>query len=451
MSDIANSPAKSARPFLEGLPGLSARFVEGVVLLVSFAVVFLGVLFLISALSLQHSVQTNTDPQTPATIGAVRLDIATLDSIDEQSAALTDQLNALRAERAAHQKTVIDQETKMLILRGNVKSIVRSVVAKYPYDPAVSGILPKLTANLQDWQTLGQSVDSLIEEAKAKEKAAPPETDAQRSSPSFVAELSSAVSAPLQDFTLAKELYVDASSRDQADGAAEDKLHAQLANIAPAGRLKDPSYRSVVEDFRAFKWLVGSHLFDVVLVPNTMLVLMLSIFMGMLGSLIYLAREMILFGEIKKPSEMLFRIGLGAAVALSLYFFASAGVLALSQSSAGQGNSDMSPYLISFLGITAGYLSDRVTAWMRDVGERTFKLEETKEPDRWGVGLAQQIAQQNLATDQIAAGIGSDRGEVQAWIDRRKPVPGAMQPLLSAYLRVHPFALFTDIKPESVP
>jgi hypothetical protein len=88
---------------------------------------------------------------------------------------------------------------------------------------------------------------------------------------------------------------------------------------------------------------------------------------------------------------------------------------------------------------------------MRDVGERTFKLEETKEPDRWGVGLAQQIAQQNLATDQIAAGIGSDRGEVQAWIDRRKPVPGAMQPLLSAYLRVHPFALFTDIKPESVP
>ncbi|MGD0867893.1 MAG: hypothetical protein ABSA49_20345, partial [Rhizomicrobium sp.] len=338
MSDIANNSEKPAKPFLERLPGLSARFVEGVVLLLSFAVVFVGVLFLISALSLQHSVQTNTDPQTPATIGSVRLDIATLDSIDEQSASLTDQLNALRGERAAHQKAVIDQETKMLILRGNVKSIIRSVVTKYPYDPAASGILPKLTANLQDWQTVGQSVDSLIEEAKAKEKATLPGTGAQRSTPGFVAELSSAVSAPLQDFTLAKELYVDASSRDQADGAAEDKLHAQLANIAPAGRLKDPSYRSVVEDFRAFKWLVGSHLFDVVLVPNTMLVLMLSIFMGMLGSLIYLAREMILFGEIKKPSEMLFRIGLGAAVALSLYFFASAGVLALSQSSAGQGN-----------------------------------------------------------------------------------------------------------------
>jgi len=51
MSDIANNSAKLAKPFLERLPGLSARFVEGVVLLVSFAVVFLGVLFLISALS----------------------------------------------------------------------------------------------------------------------------------------------------------------------------------------------------------------------------------------------------------------------------------------------------------------------------------------------------------------------------------------------------------------
>ena len=451
MSDIANSPVKSARPFLERLPGLSARFVEGVVLLVSFAVVFLGVLFLISALSLQGSVQTNTDLQTPATIGSVRLDIATLDSIDGQSASLTGQLNALRAERATHREMMIDQESKMLNLRSGVQSIIRSVEARYPYDPAASGSLPKLTGNLQDWYGLDQSVDAFIEEAKTKEKPAPPEAGAQRSNPGFVAALSSALSAPMQDFTLAKELYDDAESRDQADEVTEKKLVPQLENPQLPDRLKNASYRSVVEDFRAFKWLVGSRLFDVVLVPNTMLVLMLSIFMGMLGRLIYLAREMILFGEIKKPSEMLFRIGLGAAVALSLYFFASAGVLALSQSPAGQGNSNMSPYLISFLGITAGYLSDRVTAWMRDVGERTFKLEDTKEPDRWGVGLAQQIAQQNLATDQIAAGIESDRGEVQAWIDRRKPVPGAMQPLLSAYLRVHPFALFTDIKPEGVP
>ena len=149
--------------------------------------------------------------------------------------------------------------------------------------------------------------------------------------------------------------------------------------------------------------------------------------------------------------EMFYRIGLGAAVALALFFFASAGVLTLSQSSSGKAVTDMSPYLISFLGITAGFLSERTTAWMREVGEKTFKLENGPQRSRWAMGLAGELAKQTVTPGMIAAATGLQASDIEAYASLQKAAPDRDQSLIAAYLRLHPSALFTDIDPRAAP
>ena len=95
---------------------------------------------------------------------------------------------------------------------------------------------------------------------------------------------------------------------------------ADVPKLVGAARLGNESYRTVVEDFRTFEALVGKTLFGIVLIPNPVLCCCWPVFMGMLGSLIYLARQLVIEREDVRAHEMLYRIGLGAAVALALFF-----------------------------------------------------------------------------------------------------------------------------------
>jgi hypothetical protein len=179
-----------------------------------------------------------------------------------------------------------------------------------------------------------------------------------------------------------------------------------------------------------------------------MLVLLLAISMGMLGSLIYVARSVVLEDAVVGGHEIFFRIGLGAAVALALFFFSSAGVLAMSQDASDKSQIDMSPYLISFLGIMGGYLSDHVTTWMQEVGKKAFKLEST-EPDRWAIRLKDRISEQGLTCEDVAKIIDDDTAEIEAWAHGVRPVPPQAQQALALCLRLNASQLFTDLAPHT--
>ena len=213
--------------------------------------------------------------------------------------------------------------------------------------------------------------------------------------------------------------------------------------------LANGSYWSLTEDLLAFKNQVGDFAYNIVALPRMMLVLILSIFMGVLGSLIYLSKDFLARPDAHGFWAIVFRICLGACVAFALFFFAAAGMLALSQGPAGGGEqADMSPYLISFLGITGGYLSDHVTDWMRQVGENAFKVERRDRPARWAVGLDAALRAAGLDGAALAAACDVDAADVSQWIALKKPVPGDKQALVAAFLRTHPSHLFTDIAPE---
>jgi hypothetical protein len=229
---------------------------------------------------------------------------------------------------------------------------------------------------------------------------------------------------------------------------ALDSQHRQLdADSQQSGTpLANGAYWSLAENFRTFKSLVGEAGYDVIALPRMMLVLLLSIFMGILGSLIYISKDFYQDPDRRGFWSITFRIGLGAGVAFALFFFAAAGMLAMEQAKAGS-QTDMSPYLIAFLGITGGYLSDRVTQWMRETGERAFKIKEDGPPDRWAVGLADGLKASGQDSAALAAAAGAENADTDAWIALTKPVPGDKQALIAAFLREHPSKVFTDIAP----
>jgi hypothetical protein len=224
--------------------------------------------------------------------------------------------------------------------------------------------------------------------------------------------------------------------------------HKQLDDNSEATGtpLANGAYWSLTEDFRTFKSLVGDTGYNIIALPRMMLVLLLSIFMGILGSLIYITKDFYQDPDRRGFWSIIFRIGLGAGVAFALFFFAAAGMLAMAQAKSGA-QSDMSPYLIAFLGITGGYLSDRVTQWMREMGESAFKIKGDGPPDRWAVGLAAGLKAGGLDNAALASSVGVPAADADAWVAMTKPVPGDKQNLVAAFLREHPSRVFTDIAP----
>jgi hypothetical protein len=256
----------------------------------------------------------------------------------------------------------------------------------------------------------------------------------------------------LQVYTAAHAQYDASISGAQSLKAQLDALTKQKSeldeSVAPKGSaLANDDYWNLCEDFYSFKTLVGDWAYKIVLLPKMMLILTLSIFMGILGSLIYLSQEFVRNPDCRNIWDILFRVSLGAGVAFALFFFAAAGMLAMSQSSTGATQSEMSPYLISFLGITGGYLSDRVVQWMREVGENTFKVAPDGPPPRWAIGLDAALKAAGLSNGALASATGAMPADVDSWAALTKAVPGDKQALIAAFLREHPSRIFTDIAP----
>lgn len=415
----------------------------GPLLALLFVLVFGSVLLLISALQLQRSVQTIKDPDVHATVGSVRLDILTLNNREVLAGKRAEQYDQIHKDRAKYSAEMGAAIAQMMSLHRALERAVYARAAKYPNLTAADTQIPSSNGGAQGLIPVEQRLTAYEEAARTQGvKANEPRAEVGK----FLTEVNADTDKIVADYAVAQKEWMAAYAADQQAASREKDLANPLPE--PAGNLKKESYRSVVEDFRAYEDLLG-RFSKLVMIPNAMLVLLLSIFMGMLGSLIYLARKLVLDREDTDFGEIASRVGLGAAVALALFFFASAGMLAMSQTAAGPDSNDMSPYLIAFLGITAGYLSDRVTAWMREVGERTFKLEGGSMASRWAVGLGAELAAQKLTAAQLAAGTDASDADVDDWVALKKPVPAEEQRLIATYLRVDASKLFTDVKPRA--
>jgi hypothetical protein len=456
------------------------RVLIGLFLIAAFAATSAVLLFVITAEELQSSIKSPDIASYKPTVGAIRQYVAELehyydiaDVVTKKQAAAEDALftENVNAQAALAQMTTGADDIRAFINLNNSLYIhppmmvlpfsgtlpkappVPDAGPAQPQDtPAVAAptTLPRKTATeppeVLDFQdALATYFDNYYKEAMASQMPGKPDLD------KTVDEFKAQTFKRFEPYAAARAKYDAAQSRIQS-------LKAQIASLDDQENeyydeiTKEPSplhgdaYWNLCEDFYSFKSLVGDWAYNIVLFPKMMLVLILSIFMGILGSLIYLSQDFLKNPDGRGFWDVLFRIGLGAGVAFALFFFAAAGMLALSQNSAGT-QADMSPYLISFLGITGGYLSDRVTEWMREVGENTFKVQSGGPPDRWAMGLGAALKAENLDAAALASATGVTASNAADWVSLNKPVPGDKQALVAAFLRLHPSRLFTDIAP----
>ncbi|MEI9993251.1 MAG: hypothetical protein WDM91_01540 [Rhizomicrobium sp.] len=448
------------------------RVLIGLFLIAAFSATGAVLLFVLTAEQLQNAMAAPDLSTTKSTIGAIRQDVASveyyysqLDVISKKQKAVEDALGTADVDsRGALARMTSSADDVTTFINQNDTAYILPPLKLRPFAPPPGVSPPALAAT-------GGSGPSAPPPATAQLEILDFDSVVTGYLATYYSELGEADASPqaetarkaLTEFKTqiyaSFEVYRKAHSEYDADTARLASLKAQESaldtrnkdldeEIAPKGSaLSNPAYWNLCEDFFSFKTLVGENAYHIVLLPKMMLVLTLAIFMGILGSLIYISQDFLKDPEGRGFWDILFRIGLGAGVAFALFFFAAAGMLAMTQSSAPSAQANMSPYLISFLGITGGYLSDRVTQWMREVGENTFKINPGGPPPRWAVGLDAALKSGGLTGAALAAATGATAAEVEDWIALKKPVPGEKQVLVSAFLRLHPSAIFTDIEP----
>jgi hypothetical protein len=430
------------------------RLLIGMFLVLAFAATSTVLLFVITAEQLQNSIATADLGTTKTSIGAIRQDVAEVEHYYSVMSAIAQK--QIDTERALFDANVAKQTAlvKLVNLTNRIRSYInlfnsRAIVEPlkiHPFQEATSGSSTERVLVFD--QTVADYFTpyyTALDDMPSSPAAAHARDTLETFKDQVFEKLDAYVTA-LAAYNAADSAV--AAMQGQAAALRKDKKEFDDSVGAPGTALANDSYWNLCEDFYSFKTLVGEWAYKIVLLPKMMLVLTLAIFMGVLGSLICISRDFLKQPDERSFWEILFRIGLGAGVAFALFFFAAAGMMAFSQgTTAGGGQAEMSPYLISFLGITAGYLSDRVTEWMREMGLRAFKLTNSNDPDRWGIGLKAETQTQGIALPALAKAIGTPAEEVAAWCEVSKPVPSDSQKALALYLHTDRSRLFTDLEP----
>jgi hypothetical protein len=486
------------------------RFLIGLALMLAFIATGAVLLLIVTAIQLQNAVEAPQFDSLKISTGWIRQDVAFLDRYWKEMNAVSQKEDAAEAEKLvigqrgakirADMSHAADETRKFIDLNDTNYILPPLKLRAFPTPSSPPPILPVPEAH-------GDSGPQHASDESASAPAASPDQSAPASAPAvtaaspkppepfissaaryqvaipapatygfgnsvddyfdaYYAELDGAPNADaarksLNAFKIETykrmEPYFAARAQFDSDSSRIRGLNVEITALeAQAKQLDDNSqkegtplangaYWSLTEDFLTFRALVGETAYNIIALPRMMLVLLLSIFMGVLGSLIYITKDFYQDPDRRGFWSIVFRIGLGAGVAFALFFFAAAGMLAMTQAK-DAAQSGMSPYLIAFLGITGGYLSDRVTQWMREVGERAFSVAEAV-PPRWAVGLGAALKGVGLDSGSLAAVCGVSTAEVEAWIALTKPVPGDRQALVAAFLRQHASGIFTDIAP----
>jgi hypothetical protein len=137
---------------------------------------------------------------------------------------------------------------------------------------------------------------------------------------------------------------------------------AEIADLKKSLTSNGEQYVELVkghQDFLAFKEMEQLwYLRPFIVAPYDLLVLLLVMFMGALGGMVRLLRD---YGAASQPNptagEYFFIPLIGAVVAIGGYVLAKTGLLLLSSA---RGESSLSPFMISLVGIASGLLAKEV-------------------------------------------------------------------------------------------
>jgi hypothetical protein len=180
--------------------------------------------------------------------------------------------------------------------------------------------------------------------------------------------------------------------------------------------------------------------------PREVLVMILTMVMGVLGSLVTMTWSFVRQDTGYSLRRMLLLPFVGGMSAFVILVFLKAGQLTLT---AGESNDPLSPFVLSFVGIVSGLLSERAYARMSEVGTNFFAVNE--DIPRWGIRLDSVMAAEGVQYQDVAKYLQADATKTKDIIDGIAPASLAQQSLIAACLRTDPREIFTDQPPRSGP
>ncbi|MGS4948107.1 hypothetical protein ACVDG3_21795 [Meridianimarinicoccus sp. RP-17] len=176
--------------------------------------------------------------------------------------------------------------------------------------------------------------------------------------------------------------------------------------------------------------------------PREILVMLLTMVMGMLGSVVTMTWSFVRRDSGLTVRRFLILPAVGALSAFIVLIFAKAGQISLTS---GDSADVLNPYFLSFLGIISGLLSERAYARIAQIGENFFAVDDDR--PRWGVRIEAAMAEEGVDATQLADYLKIAPNAAEDVLSGRLQATPLQQLVIATALRRPQRELFTDIAP----
>jgi hypothetical protein len=182
--------------------------------------------------------------------------------------------------------------------------------------------------------------------------------------------------------------------------------------------------------------------------PPDTLTLWLVLLMGILGSSLQCTHAYFKDGRAGTAGSYFLRLSVGALTALIIFIIAKAGVPIVADATRMGGEAAINPYLVSFLAIISGLLSENAIANIQAQGARIFGQSTAPDQNRWARrDLTADLEQRQLTTKALADILGLSEEAMVPMLKGEQPTNSAHQKIIGLALGSNPRDLYTDIPP----
>jgi transcriptional regulator with XRE-family HTH domain len=239
--------------------------------------------------------------------------------------------------------------------------------------------------------------------------------------------------ARLIDSTEAYGRYSAANEEARAQFAEIERQIEELRNSEPLSRHFD--------NYAFFRTIGG---YEALLrMPQHVLVLILTLAMGMLGSVVTMTWLFIRQDTGLSARRFLILPFIGSMSAFIILIFISAGQLTLT---AGDAQDSLNPFVLSFVGIISGLLSERAYTRISEVGSTFFAVDDGQ--PRWGYRLREALEAAGVSIPELARHLGTTEEEAGRIVSESTTATLTQQRLIAACVRRNVRELFTDVPPD---
>ncbi|MEP1934936.1 MAG: hypothetical protein ABJJ37_26990 [Roseibium sp.] len=199
----------------------------------------------------------------------------------------------------------------------------------------------------------------------------------------------------------------------------------------------------------------GSHIdsskarYGFVTLPSEVLMILIVIAMGTMGSLINIT-QVFFAGEDRKITFYLFRPLLGAVVAIGIYVITKAGVLVSSNVAADSGGvAKLNAFFVSFVSLIAGLMSETAITTIKSSGTRFLRGDAVTETARYANGVKAEMTKDGKENKDLYPFFEVPPDEIDNWLTENELVPSDAQRVIAAWLEKPVRNLFSDMRPPA--